>query len=100
MVGPIDLETLFGIGKRRRETGVVEHGGQVEQFGIRCHGEPVSVELAEQENPARVVLDERACGLLNETSRFVDRRGVGNLQTRNDSGHDFCAFCWWLSDCL
>ena len=84
MVGPIDLETLLRIGKGRRETGVVEHGGQVEQFGIRFHAEPVSVDLAEEENPAGVVVDERAGGLLDETSRFGDRRGLGNLHTRND----------------
>jgi hypothetical protein len=27
----------------------VEHGRQVEQFGIRFHAEPVSVDLAEEE---------------------------------------------------
>jgi len=61
----------------------VEHGRQVEQFGIRFHAEPVSVDLAEEENPAGVVVDERGGRLLDEASRFGDRRGVGNLHTRN-----------------
>jgi hypothetical protein len=62
----------------------VEHGGQIEQFRIRLHTEPVGVDLAEEENPAGVVVEQRTNRLLDETSRFGDRRGLGNLHARND----------------
>ena len=48
----------------------MEHGGQVEQFGIRLHAEPVSLDLAEEENPEGVVVDEETCGLLDGTSQL------------------------------
>ena len=44
----------------------------------------MSVDLAEEENPAGVVIDERARGVLEVTSRFGDGRGLGNLYTRDD----------------
>ena len=63
------------------KAGVVEHRGQVEQLGIRLHAEPVGVQLAEEENPPGVVVDQRAGRLLEKTRGFGDRRGLGNLHT-------------------
>jgi hypothetical protein len=57
------------------------HGSQVEEFGIRFHAEPVGVQLAEEEHPAGVVIDQRAGRLQEKTRGFGDRRGLGNLHT-------------------
>jgi hypothetical protein len=62
----------------------VEHRGQIEQFRIRIHTDPLGVHPGEEEHPPGMPVDERAGRLLEEPGRFGDRRRLGHRQARDD----------------
>lgn len=48
VVGAVELESLFLLGERGQEAGVVEHRGDVKQLGIGLQAQPARVQGGEE----------------------------------------------------
>ena len=87
VVGAVDLEPLLLVGVGRREAGVVEERGEVEQLRIRLQAVRLGVDHPEEEHSPGVVEDQLAGRLPDRPSRLHGRCRVRDLHPCDDLGH-------------
>ena len=77
-IGTVHFEPVGLTAITRSQSHVVEHRGNVKQFGIELQFPPFSCERGEIIHTSRVVEQQRRLGVTHEIRRFSGKFAVGD----------------------